>query len=86
MCKTPIGARFIVASKNKSTTQSHPLIQYPNFQNDFYNQIEGFHNKSFFYSSFKDFWVVQNYFPIVTKINKINVNSLIYHLIFNHLT
>ena len=37
--------------------------------------MESFHNKSFFYSDCIKFWVVQNYFPIVTKLNKINVKK-----------
>ena len=33
---------------------------------------EGFHSKSRFYSNFKQFWVVQNSFPIVEKLTNIN--------------
>ena len=40
-----------------------------------FNTVESFHNKSFFYSGCKKFWVVQNYFPIGTKLNKINVRK-----------
>ena len=40
-----------------------------------FNFVESFHNKSFFYSGYKKFWVVQNYFPIATKLNKINVKE-----------
>ena len=36
-----------------------------------FNTVESFHNNSFFYSGCKKFWVVQNYFPIVIKLNKI---------------
>ena len=39
------------------------------------NAVESFHNKSSFYSGCKKFWVVQNYFPIGTKLNKINVKK-----------
>ena len=37
-----------------------------------FNVVESFHNKGFFYSGCKKFWVAQNYFPIATKLNKIN--------------
>ena len=40
-----------------------------------FNAVESFHNISFFYSGCKKFWVVQNYFPIGTKLNKINVKK-----------
>ena len=40
-----------------------------------FNTVESFHNKSFFYSGCKKFWVVQNYFPIGTNLNKINVKK-----------
>ena len=40
-----------------------------------FNTVESFHNKSFFYSGCKKLWVVQNYFPIGTKRNKINVRK-----------
>ena len=40
-----------------------------------FNVVESFHNKSFFYSGCKKFWVVQNHFPIGTKLNKINVKK-----------
>ena len=33
---------------------------------------ESFHSKSRFYSNFKQFWVVQNSFPIVEKLTNIN--------------
>ena len=37
--------------------------------------IESFHNKSKFYSNFKMFWVVQNSFPIIDKLKKINLKE-----------
>ena len=40
-----------------------------------FNTVESFHNKSFFYSGWMKFWVVQNYFPIGTKLNKINIKK-----------
>ena len=70
MHKTPVGARFIVASyycitNPLSDTISKIFIMV-------FNTVENFHNKSSVYSGCKKFWVVQNYFPIGTKLNKIN--------------
>ena len=70
MHKDPVGCRFIIASKNCSTK-----LLSKNVSKVFkliYNQIENFHLKSTFYSNYKQFWVVQNSFPIVEKMNKIN--------------
>ena len=39
-----------------------------------FNTVESF-RKSFFYSGCKKLWVVQNYFPITTMLNKINVKT-----------
>ena len=40
-----------------------------------FNAVEIFHNKSFFYSGYKEFQVVQNYFPMASKLNKANVKK-----------
>ena len=40
-----------------------------------FTAVAGFYNKSFFYSGCKKFWVVQNSFPIGTKLNKINIKK-----------
>ena len=37
-----------------------------------YKHVEGFNNKSHFYSSFKKFWVVQNSFPIIKQLDSVN--------------
>ena len=37
--------------------------------------VESFHNKSKFYSNFKKCWVVQNSFPIIDKLKKINLKK-----------
>ena len=57
--KTPIGARFIVTSKN--------CIGKPH--------VESFHTKSLFYTYLKKFSVVENSVPIVTKLNKISTKK-----------
>ena len=69
--KTPVGARFIVASYYCSTNPLSDTIS-KNFKMIF-NTVESFHKKGFFYLGCKKFWVVQNSFPISTVLNKINV-------------
>ena len=73
MHKTPVGARFIVASYYCSTNPLSDTI--PKIFIMVFNTVESFHNKSFFYSGCKKFWVVQNSFPIDTNVNKINVKK-----------
>ena len=40
-----------------------------------FNAVESLYNKSFSYSGRKKFWVVQNSFPIGTKLNKASVKK-----------
>ena len=40
-----------------------------------FDTAESFLNKNFFYFGCKKFWVVQNSFPIATKLNKIDVKK-----------
>ena len=73
MHKTPIGARFIVASNYCSTK---PLSDTTSkLFKMILNTVERFHTQSFFHSGCEKFWVVQNSFPIATKLNKINVKK-----------
>ena len=62
--------RFIVASKFCSTKPLTSVVS--NIFKMIFTHIECFHKKSHFYSNFKKFWVVQNSFPVLEKINKIN--------------
>ena len=73
MHKTPTGARFILASKNCSTTPLSDGISKV-FKMVF-NHVESFHRKSLFYTFFKKFWEVENLFAIATKLNKINTKK-----------
>ena len=73
MHKTPIGATFIVASNywsmkplSDTTSKLFKMIL---------NTVESFHTQSFFHSGCEKFWVVQNSFPIATKLNKSNVKK-----------
>ena len=71
--KTPVDARFIVASYCCSTNPLSETIS-KNFKMIF-NTVESFRKKGFFYLGCKKFWVVQNSFPIATMLNKINVKK-----------
>ena len=73
MHKTPIGARYIVASKHCSNKPLAKVVS--KVFKMIFNHVESFHKKSFFYSSCKKFWVVQNSFPIIEKLNKINAKK-----------
>ena len=72
MDKTPIGARFIVVPKNEAL--SHSLIQDSKFSKWFLILYKVFITKAFLFRLLK-FWIVQNSFPIVIKLNKINVKK-----------
>ena len=70
MHKNPTGARFIIASKkcstkllSKAVSKAFKLI---------FHQIEHFYDKSHFYKSFNQFWVIENSKPVLDKIKKIN--------------
>ena len=56
MHKTPIGARFIVVSKNCITKPPSDITS--KIFKIIFNTVESFHNKAFFYSGCKKFWVV----------------------------
>ena len=73
MHKNPVGARFIIASKkcstkdlSKSVSKAFKLI---------FQQTQNFYDKSRFYSSFNQFWVIENSKPVLEKIQKINDKS-----------
>ena len=68
--KTPIGSRFIVASRKCATKPITEVVS--RIFKMIFAHIESFHNKSLFYSNYKKFWVVQNSFPIINKLDKIN--------------
>ena len=68
--KTPISARFIVASGNcyaKSLSDTNFTM--------IFNILGNFRIKNFFYLGCRKFQVLQNSFPVVTKLNKINLKQ-----------
>lgn len=73
MHKTPIGARFIVASKNCSTKPLSKVVS--RVFSLIFNTIESYHKSSLFYTGYNKFWVVQNSFPIVEKLKVINTRK-----------
>ena len=70
MHKSPIGHRFIIASKvcctkqvSKSVSSVFKLI---------FGQVESFHRKAKFDSHYSKFWVLQNVDPVIDILKKIN--------------
>ena len=68
--KNPVGQRFIIASKHcitkplsKDVSKVFKLL---------FRQTRNFHDKSFFYSNYNKFWVVENSTPILDKIHRSN--------------
>ena len=67
---TPSRARFIVASATCSTKQMSQIVS--KIFKKIFEQIKQFHEKSYFYKNYNRFWVIQNSFPIIDKLNQIN--------------
>ena len=82
MHKTPIGHRFIVASKlcctkkvSKAVSSALKLVFW---------QVESFHRKAKIDSPYSKFWVLQNVDPVIEKlkhINKRKMRNLFQHMI-----
>ena len=69
MHKTPIGSRFIIASKfctvkelSKKVTAAFKLL---------YKAVECYHHKSQYFSGINSFWVIQNNSSVIDAINKL---------------
>ena len=70
MHKSPIGSRFIIASKecttkklSKNVTAAFKLV---------YKSIESYHKKIEFFSGIHSFWVIQNNLPVIKALDRIN--------------
>jgi len=70
MHKSPVGTRFIIASKHCSSKPISKSVS--NAFNLISKQVENFHKKSKFLSNYNKFWVLKNADPIIKAINKIN--------------
>ena len=70
MHKTPLGFRFIIASKRcvNKLLSKHVTAMFKLF----YEQIKLYHEKVKFFSGIKTFWVIQNNQPVLDGMNKIN--------------
>ena len=67
---SPPRCRFIVASSSCSTK---PLSKVAStIYKHIFNQVRSFHSKSTFYKNYNRFWVIENSFPIVEKLSKLN--------------
>ena len=66
-------ARFIAASNYCS--RKPPSNKIRKIFEMIFNAVESFYNKGFFYSGYKKWWFAQNYFSVVTKLNKINAKK-----------
>ena len=66
--KMPIGATFIIVSKNCST-KPLPAVISKIFKMHFKHIINSYDNSTF-YSSYKNIRVVETFFPIIEKLNR----------------
>ena len=67
---SPPKCRFIVAS---STCSTKPLSKVTSaIYKHIFNQVHNFHRKSTFYKNYNRFWTIENSFPVIEKLNKIN--------------
>ena len=74
MHKTPTGARFLVASRNCSTKTSSKEVIKKAFKLIF-EQVQSFHKKSYFHSDYKNFWAVENFKPVVDRLDQIKTKQ-----------
>ena len=70
MHKTPIKFRFIISSKYCASKQLSKYVAA--VFSHLLQQIERYHNKSYFFSGIKSFWIIQNNKPLLDSITKIN--------------
>ena len=71
--KSPIKARFIIASPKSSVKPLSKAITSV-FQL-FYKQIESYNDKCRYFSGVKNFWVVQNNRPVIDAMTKLNARK-----------
>ena len=67
---TPCRKRFIIASAQCSTKPLSKVVS--KLFKHICNQIRNFHNKCTFYKNYNKFWIIQNSFPILEKLDEIN--------------
>ena len=70
MHKNPISFCFVIASPVCSIK---PLSKYiTSIFKLFYEKVERFHTKGKVWSGIKTFWTIQNSYPVISSINKLN--------------
>ena len=67
---SPPRCRFIVASSSCSTKPLSRLAS--SIYKHIFNQVRTFHRKSTFYKNYNRFWIIENSFPVVEKLSKLN--------------
>ena len=68
---SPCKKRFIIASSRCSTKPISKIVS--KIFKHIFNQIQSFHEKSYFYKNYNRFWVLQNSFPLLKTLDEINV-------------
>ena len=67
---TPCRKRFIITSAQCSTKPLSKIMS--KIFKHIFNQIRNFHDKCTFYKNYNKFWVIQNSFPVLKKLDEIN--------------
>ena len=67
---SPPRARFIIASSTCSTKPISKLTS--SIFKHIFDQVRNFHLKSYFYKNYNRFWVIENSFPVIEKLTRIN--------------
>jgi hypothetical protein len=68
---TPCKKRFIIASSRCSTKPISKIVS--KIFKHIFDQIQSFHEKSYFYKNYNKFWVLQNSFPLLKTLDEINL-------------
>ena len=78
MHKSPVGHRFIIASKVCTTKQLSKDVS--KVFKLLFRQTRNFHDKSYFYFNYNKFWVVENSTPLLDKIHRTNAKRNAKHI------
>ena len=70
---TPCRKRFIIASAHCSTKPLSKVVS--KIFKHIFKQIQNYHEKCTFYKNYNKFWVLQNSFPLLKKLDEINKNK-----------
>ena len=70
---SPCRKRFIIASANCSTKPLSKIVA--KIFKHIFNQIHNYHTKCTFYKNYNKFWVTQNSFPVLKKLDEINLKK-----------